>query len=214
LIADEHRIDNSPRPPAGVQEAQPIVMPDRHRDTFQLRVPGALPGHASNPTPGVPRTEASQTPTVGDSDHRRGQPTGMPPVGIRAIVISNGGATDNQRPPARVQEAQTMATRDRHHNDNPPTQLSRATANLFRLCTRGHRFGCRQSGHQQEETASEKRHRPQQLCPPCLSNSCHFRKPSGLRMALQRPLHRDSRRSTVTSSGCRGGSGKPAARHG
>jgi hypothetical protein len=138
LIADEHRIDNSPRTPAGVQEAQQIVMPDRHRydqqiprpakilpgGTLQPRVPGALPGHASNPTPDALCTEASQSPTVGDSDHGRGEPTSMPPVGIRAIVISNGGATDNQRPPAGVQEVQTMATCDRHHHDNPPIQLS------------------------------------------------------------------------------------------
>ena len=74
-----------------------MVMLDRHRDTFQPRVPGALPGHASNPTPGVPCTEASQTPTVGDSDpsllggaaslerHRAGQ-KGTPPVDGESIA--------------------------------------------------------------------------------------------------------------------------------
>ena len=63
---------------------------------------------------------------------------------------------------------------------------------------------------------TERWHRLQHLCPPCLNASCQFRTPSGLRMALQRPLHRDSRRSrsTVTLRCCRGGSGKPAARHG
>jgi hypothetical protein len=56
----------------------------------------------------------------------------MPPSDAPAAcsgIASNpkprtASATDNQRPPAGVQEVQTMATCDRHHHDNPPIQLS------------------------------------------------------------------------------------------